>query len=122
MSLIYGFLRLSQAGFYRFFLISRGCERYHAQTPQYKGNRGCDITPQPRGIILAERQGFEPWEALTSTVFKTAAFDHSATSPLGCLYPFFGANASPKPQKSEKNPATRGNRRFGGLFFVEFTL
>ena len=30
---------------------------------------------------MAERQGFEPWEALTSTVFKTAAFDHSATSP-----------------------------------------
>ncbi len=35
---------------------------------------------------VAERQGFEPWEALTSTVFKTAAFDHSATSPVlgGC--------------------------------------
>ena len=34
-----------------------------------------------RSKIMAERQGFEPWEALTSTVFKTAAFDHSATSP-----------------------------------------
>mgnify|MGYP006956414065 CR=1 FL=1 len=31
---------------------------------------------------VAERQGFEPWEACTSTVFKTAAFDHSATSPF----------------------------------------
>jgi hypothetical protein len=30
---------------------------------------------------LAERQGFEPWEGFPSTVFKTAAFDHSATSP-----------------------------------------
>lgn len=26
-------------------------------------------------------QGFEPWELLHSTVFKTAAFGHSATPP-----------------------------------------
>ena len=32
---------------------------------------------------LAERQGFEPWEGCPSTVFKTAAFDRSATSPTG---------------------------------------
>jgi hypothetical protein len=31
---------------------------------------------------LAERQGFEPWEGCPSTVFKTAAFDRSATSPF----------------------------------------
>jgi hypothetical protein len=32
--------------------------------------------------MLAERQGFEPWEGgYPSTVFKTAAFDRSATSP-----------------------------------------
>jgi hypothetical protein len=30
---------------------------------------------------LAEREGFEPPEAFTSTVFKTAAFDRSAISP-----------------------------------------
>ncbi len=31
---------------------------------------------------MAERQGFEPWEGYKpSTVFKTVAFDHSATSP-----------------------------------------
>ena len=99
MSLIYGFLRIMQGGFCRFFPISRGCERYHAQTPQYKGNRGCDITPQPRGIILAERQGFEPWEALTSTVFKTAAFDHSATSPLTLPLPVFRPERKPKTAK-----------------------
>ena len=29
----------------------------------------------------AEREGFEPPEAFTSTVFKTAAFDRSAISP-----------------------------------------
>ena len=49
---------------------------------------------------MAEGQGFEPWEALTSPVFKTGAFNHSATPPewrdytgesapykLGRLYP-----------------------------------
>ena len=30
---------------------------------------------------LAEREGFEPPEPRSSTVFKTAAIDHSATSP-----------------------------------------
>ena len=31
---------------------------------------------------MAERQGFEPWVGYKpTTVFKTAAFDHSATSP-----------------------------------------
>ena len=32
-------------------------------------------------FVSAERQGFEPREVLPSTVFKTAAIDHSATSP-----------------------------------------
>ena len=31
---------------------------------------------------MAEREGFEPPDACASAVFKTAAFDHSATSPL----------------------------------------
>ena len=30
---------------------------------------------------LAEAEGFEPQDALTSTVFKTAAFDRSAKPP-----------------------------------------
>ena len=30
---------------------------------------------------MAEKVGFEPTEPCGSTVFKTAAFDHSATSP-----------------------------------------
>ena len=37
--------------------------------------------PIGRPLYMAERQGFEPWEGCPSTVFKTAAFDHSATSP-----------------------------------------
>ena len=31
---------------------------------------------------MAVGQGFEPWDLLQSTVFKTAAFDHSATPPI----------------------------------------
>lgn len=35
----------------------------------------------------AEREGFEPPEPRSSTVFKTAAIDHSAISPeSGCKY------------------------------------
>ena len=33
-------------------------------------------------VSFAEREGFEPPDPLRSTVFKTAAFDHSAIFPL----------------------------------------
>ena len=33
------------------------------------------------GFFLAEREGFEPPEPLSSSVFKTGAIDHSATFP-----------------------------------------
>ena len=39
-----------------------------------------------RPFSFAEREGFEPPDPLRSTVFKTAAFDHSAISPV--LFPF----------------------------------
>ncbi len=32
---------------------------------------------------MAERQGFEPWVRKRTTVFETAPFDHSGTSPRG---------------------------------------
>jgi hypothetical protein len=32
--------------------------------------------------LLAEKEGFEPPDLLQSTVFKTAAFDRSAISPV----------------------------------------
>ena len=38
------------------------------------------------GQVLAQRKGFEPLEALTSTVFKTAAIDHSAISAYSKPY------------------------------------
>ena len=46
------------------------------------------IRPGPRvgpWSYLAEREGFEPPDGCPSTVFKTAAFDHSATSPVNCV-------------------------------------
>ena len=33
-------------------------------------------------MFIAERQGFEPRVPRSTTVFKTAAIDHSATSPI----------------------------------------
>ncbi len=36
--------------------------------------------------LMAEEVGFEPTEACTSAVFKTAALNHSATLPLGITY------------------------------------
>ena len=52
-------------------------------TPQYKVDlfkiKKADVkTP----AFSAEREGFEPPEPRSSTVFKTAAIDHSATSPI----------------------------------------
>ena len=35
-----------------------------------------------QSLTLAEREGFEPPDPFGSTVFKTAAIDHSATSPF----------------------------------------
>ena len=35
--------------------------------------------------MMAESEGFEPPEPFGSTVFKTAAIDHSASSPLASV-------------------------------------
>ena len=40
-------------------------------------------------FCVAEREGFEPPEPLSSTVFKTAAIDHSAISPTHAKHAFF---------------------------------
>ena len=40
-------------------------------------------------MFIAEREGFEPPEPRSSTVFKTAAIDHSAISPATKVQPFF---------------------------------
>ncbi len=43
-------------------------------------------------MFIAEREGFEPPEPLSSTVFKPAAIDHSAISPI-CMQVFFNCSA-----------------------------
>ena len=40
-------------------------------------------------MFIAEREGFEPPEPRSSTVFKTAAIDHSAISPSAKVEHFF---------------------------------
>ena len=40
-------------------------------------------------LLCAEREGFEPPEPLSSSVFKTGAFDHSAIFPGTKVQPFF---------------------------------
>ena len=45
------------------------------------------------GFWFAEREGFEPPEPLGSTVFKTAAIDHSAISPIYYANIFFDCGA-----------------------------
>lgn len=49
-----------------------------------KAEKHKEKEPKPRvrfRFLLAEGEGFEPPEAFTSTVFKTAAFDRSANLP-----------------------------------------
>ena len=57
-----------------------------------KAEKHKEKEPKPRvrfRFLLAEREGFEPPEAFTSTVFKTAAFDRSAISPKICSQKIF---------------------------------
>ena len=54
---------------------------YHVGDQDHNGIPIMAIKPIRYNKCLAERQGFEPWEALPSLVFKTSAFDRSATSP-----------------------------------------
>ena len=43
---------------------------------------GVQASLTPFFLCFAESEGFEPPDPLRSTVFKTAAFDHSANSPI----------------------------------------
>ena len=72
-------------------------------------------------LYFAEKEGFEPPDLLQSTVFKTAAIDHSAISPLK-------SNGTAKvilffEPANEKNIRRCSKAYFGGsvkyiLFFV----
>lgn len=67
-------------------------------------------------MIIAERQGFEPRVPCSTTVFKTAAIDHSATSPKNFFFKkCFFAKALQR-YKSFLNPQTNF------LFFHELIV
>ena len=62
--------------------------------------------------LLAEREGFEPPVPLSTTVFKTAAIDHSAISPK---LPFGKCFLSKAMQRYDLFLNLQG---FGQYFFV----
>ena len=49
------------------------------------------MSNKPHFTTFAEREGFEPPVGCPTTVFKTAAFDHSAISLYASAYPKRGA-------------------------------
>ena len=51
---------------------------------------------KPHFTTFAEREGFEPPVGYPTTVFKTAAFDHSAISLCASAYPKRGAKVERK--------------------------
>ena len=57
--------------------VLQACE----STPENGMGKGCKSLAICTLSLSAEREGFEPPEPLSSTVFKTAAIDHSAISP-----------------------------------------
>ena len=73
----------------RFLFLLSGYQDSNLGPPAPKAGAltGLRYTPFARNTqsnidwISAEREGFEPPEPLSSTVFKTAAIDHSAISP-----------------------------------------
>ena len=67
------------------FCIRSGPE-YIQPGPNTKRVANSICTPSP---VLAESEGFEPPEPCGSTVFKTAAIDHSANFPGTKVAPFF---------------------------------
>ena len=64
--------------------------------------------------FMAEGVGFEPTDALTSPVFKTGAFDHSATLPEDGIIPKLvpiGFNLYQKCHSSGKNICWRSFKK-----------
>ena len=75
-------------------------------------------------LFLAEREGFEPPVPLSTSVFKTGAIDHSATSPKVFCVKECGLSVfdvAKVYQKSE--PCKRLTEKFENNFiFTSFTL
>ena len=54
---------------------------FRAKLKKERPRLGERSNPYRIGEIMAEGVGFEPTVAFTTSVFKTGAFDHSATPP-----------------------------------------
>lgn len=70
-------------------------------------------------MLFAEKEGFEPPDLLQSTVFKTAAFDRSAISPVS-RYHFVIASANIRTFFGYANVFLEKLQLFLGLFFNHF--
>ena len=55
--------------------------RCHGPPCKKKTDENLQINLSFHPFLFAEREGFEPPVPFSTTVFKTAAFDHSAISP-----------------------------------------
>ena len=66
---------LNKLSLVMFFVFLRHAQTSLARSGKQKTHNIC------YGFPFAENEGFEPPEVWPSTVFKTAAFDHSANSP-----------------------------------------
>ena len=69
--------------------------------------------------FLAEREGFEPPVPLSTSVFKTGAIDHSATSPKvfvswNVVFPFF--DDAKVYQKMD--PCKKNTEKVENIFFL----
>ena len=81
-------------------------------------NKKSDRKFRSLAILPAEREGFEPPEPCSSTVFKTAAIDHSAIFPRTKVTPIFDTAKSwlrlirrlsgPAPQRTDGRQALPG--------------
>lgn len=63
------------------FAAKRRARQYAIQKQEHAGACSFLYRFKPELVALAEGEGFEPPDACTSTVFKTAAFDRSASLP-----------------------------------------
>ena len=71
------------------FLLKKGTRKYICRCPS-SIKKSCDKSQlSVKSFLVAEREGFEPPEPRSSTVFKTAAIDHSAISPGTKVLSFF---------------------------------
>ena len=103
---------------------------FQCKSLQERGSRRpCTKKAQRKALnfnLFAEREGFEPPDPLRSTVFKTAAFDHSAISPksnvislhrhvfreMDCKDKYFFRNRKRFGGKSVKNIENGGSGRW----------